>query len=126
MQTDSEKNRAALVAALTVRPMTLAELSASTKMPARTASNLLRGMALAGDVHRCDAPISQLRGKAPRTWALGPPPEDIDAADDGEARDIEASRAWLKRWQPRRDSLVCSMFPPVDQHQEMASQMAAP
>lgn len=126
MSTNSEKNRAALVAALTVRPMTLAELSTITSMPARTASNLLRGMALAGDVHRCDAPISQLRGKAPRTWAMGPPPEDIDAADDGEARDIEASRAWVKRWQPRRDGLVCCMFPPVDDSQDLAHQMAAP
>lgn len=126
MSADSETNRAALVAALNVRPMTLAELAAATRMPARTASNLLRALALSGDVHRIDAPISQLRGKAPRTWSLGPPPEDLDAADDGEARDIEASRAWVKRWKPCRDSLVCSMFPPVAQRQELASQMAAP
>lgn len=105
MKPTADESRDKLRAALAAGPGTQKALADRTGLQARTVSNLLRAMADRSEVYV----LEEARGRAPRVWAAGAPPlPDDDAA--AEARDLEASRAWLKAWQPRRCPLQAMLF----------------
>ena len=105
MKPTADESRAKLRAALATGPGTQKALADRTGLQARTVSNLLRAMADRSEVYV----LEETRGREPRVWAAGAPPlpEDDAAA---EARDLEASRAWLKAWQPKRCPLQAMLF----------------